>query len=221
MKVAIHQPNYLPWCGYFAKLKACEIFIFLDDAQMSKSSYVQRTKMRSPVGDQWLTLPARIHNTPRIADVSFADSRWPRKHVATIGQVYRKAPFFDEVMRVIEPAYASPGINLSTFNRRLIESVGRYLGIERQVCLISELNVASTGDQRLVELTRKVRGTHYISGAAGIELEVRMYSPRVYEAAGFPFLPGLSILDALFVLGSSANRLLVYDEPRGSALVAR
>jgi len=179
-------------------------------------------------------LPARIHNTPRIADVSFADSRWPRKHVATIGQVYRKAPFFDEVMRVIEPAYASPGINLSTFNRRLIESVGRYLGIERQVCLSSELNVASTGDQRLVELTRKVRGTHYISGkggttyqdpakfrAAGIELEVRMYSPRVYEAAGFPFLPGLSILDALFVLGSSANRLLVYDEPRGSALVAR
>jgi hypothetical protein len=143
-------------------------------------------------------------------------------------QVYGKAPFFDEVISLVEPAYASPDENLSSFNRKMIETVAGYLGSERKLFLSSELNVLSTGDERLIELTRKVGGTHYISGkggttyqdpakfsAAQVELDVRIYSPLPYEADGFPFVPGLSILDALFILGRNASRLLVYEGNNG------
>ena len=223
MKVAIHQPNFLPWCGWFAKLEACDIFILLDDAQMSKGSYVSRTKIRSQDGEQWLTVPTRVHDAPRIAEVEIANGSWAKKHLATLQQTYAKAPFVAEVITVLERIYAEPSANLSGFNQRLIEVVTAYLGIERPMRLSSSLDVQATSDDRLIQLIRKVGGTHYISGqgganyqdptkftAAGIELDVRIYTPIAYDAPRFPFLPGLSIVDALFVRGRSARDLLRY-----------
>lgn len=223
MKVAIHQPNFLPWCGWFAKLAACDAFILLDDAQMSKGSYVSRTKIRSREGEHWLTVPTRVHDAPRIADVEIANGNWAKKHLATLSQTYAKAPCADEILAMIEPIYAAAGTNLSEFNRRLVNAVATYLGIDKPMHLSSSFDVHDTGDDRLIELIRKVGGKHYISGrgganyqdpakfaAAGIELDVRIYSPVPYEAPRFPFVPGLSIVDALFVRGKAARDLLRY-----------
>ena len=223
MKVAIHQPNFLPWCGWFAKLDACDVFILLDDAQMSKGSYVSRTKIRSNDGEHWLTVPTRLHDAPRIVDVEIANGNWTKKHLATLRQTYAKAPLVHEVMAVLEPIYAGAGANLSSFNQRLIEAVASYLGIDKPMHLSSSFDVRSTSDDRLIELIHKVGGTHYISGrgganyqdpakfsAAGIELDVRTYTPVPYEAPRFQFMPGLSIVDALFVRGKGARDLLRY-----------
>ena len=60
-KVAIHQPNYLPWLGYFAKIKKCDIFVFLDDVQFSKNSWQNRVHIKSPNGKQFLTQPLNKH----------------------------------------------------------------------------------------------------------------------------------------------------------------
>ena len=223
MKVAIHQPNFLPWCGWFAKLDACDVFILLDDAQMSKGSYVSRTRIRSKDGEHWLTVPTRVHDAPRIADVEIAAGNWTKKHLATLQQTYAKAPFVDQVMRILEPIYAAAGTNLSDFNRRLIGAVAAYLGIDKPMHLSSSFDVRAASDDRLIELIRKVGGTQYISGrggsnyqdpakfaAAGIELDVRVYSPVPYEGPRFPFMPGLSIVDALFVRGKGARELLRY-----------
>lgn len=224
MKVGIHQPNYLPWCGYFAKLSACDVFILLDDAEMSKGSYVSRTKIRSRESEHWLTVPTHVHDAPRIADVTIADGTWAKKHLETLRQTYARAPHVNEVMAVVERVYADKATNLSRFNQELVAAVTRYLGIERPIFLSSSLDVDRTGDDRLIELVRKVGGTHYISGHGGlnyqnpakfkavrIELDVRRYIPIAYEAPRFPFIPGLSILDPLFILGRDARRLLRYD----------
>lgn len=224
MKVAIHQPNYLPWCGYFAKMSECDIFIFLDDAQISKGSYVSRTKIRSKAEPQWLTVPTRVHGQPAIADVSIASEGWAKKHLQTLRQTYSKAPYVDEVMAILEPAYQALGGNLSQANRRLIAVVADYLELELPTCLSSALDVQSASDDRLIELILKVGGTHYLSGrgganyqdpgkfkAAGIELEMKEYSPVPYEAPRYPFVPGLSIVDALFIQGKAARDLLRYE----------
>ena len=223
MKVAIHQPNYLPWCGYFTKIRSCDTFIILDDAQMSKGSYVSRTRIRSKAGPQWLAVPTKVHDQPAIADVSIAAGNWAKKHLATLRQTYSKAPHFAEVMAILEPAYQIVGANLSQVNRRAIEAISAYLDLERPTYLSSSFDVQSSSDDRLIELIRKVGGTHYISGrgganyqdpdkfkAAGIELEVCEYAPISYDAPRYPFVPGLSIVDALFIQGKAARDLLRY-----------
>jgi hypothetical protein len=224
MKVAIHQPNYLPWCGYFAKIRECDAFIILDDVQMPRGrSYVSRTKIRSNVESKWLTAPTKVHDDPVIADVILAEENWAKKHLATLRHTYSKAPHFAEVMAILEPVYGFAGVKLGQVNRCFISAILDYLELERPTCLSSSLDVQSASDDRLIELILKVGGTHYISGRgganyqnpdkfrdAGIGLEVNEYAPLPYDAPHFPFVPGLSIVDALFIKGRKARDLLHY-----------
>lgn len=225
MKVAIHQPNYLPWCGYFAKALAADLFIILDDAAMSNGrTYVSRTKIRSGEESRWLTVPTAVRGNPPIREVKFADSAWPTKHLASLRHTYRNAPCFDEVMDLLEPAYANAGEMLAEFNFALIRRIVDYLGLTTEFRQSSDFAVETTSDDRLIDLVRKSGGSCYLSGkggtnyqdpakfaAAGIGLDVRVYDPVPYEAKGFPFIPGLSIVDCMFVMGRRAAGLLRYE----------
>jgi hypothetical protein len=233
MRVAIHQPNYAPWCGYFAKLLQAEIFVWLDDAQLPLGrSYVSRTRVIGPNGPLWLSVPIRRQREQTIAEVRCAELHWPRHHLATLRAGYARAPFFDEVLAVIEPIYAAfDGLEagLADFNQRLIEALASYLGIElisRRMVRASSVHLSSRGDERLIELVKAVGGDTYVSGpggthyqdparfaAAGLKLEVRSYEPIPYPQRSVQeFVPGLSILDALFQLGQQARELLVYPD---------
>lgn len=226
MKVAIHQPNYLPWCGYFAKMFHCDVFVFLDDANIpGGQSFVSRTKIRNQAGDQWLTVPVSKAGRPNINNVTIPNLSFREKHLKTLSQVYRKAPYYGELMRVIKPAFEIAGDNLCVFNVALLKLLGEALGISAKLVLSSELGVNSSGDDRLVELVAKVGGSEYVSGpggenyqnaekfeAAGICLNIKTYKPIPYESTGFPFIPGLSVIDLLCILGPMAARdVLVYS----------
>lgn len=239
MRVAIHQPNYAPWCGYFAKLAQSDLFILLDDVQMpSGRSYVSRCRIGTAAGPAWLTVP--VHHAPdeAIRTVRFADQRFARKHLGTLQAQYGRARFFDEVMGRLRPIYEAPGETLAAFNERLIDAVCDYLGLGTPRRRSSELPSQGQGDERLLSLLRAVGASAYLSGPggqnyqdparfaeAGIALEVRSYQPLPYDqtigkagaratgaAAAAPgaFEPGLSILDALFHLGAGARDLLRY-----------
>ncbi len=223
MIVAIHQPNYLPWCGYFAKIRAADIFVFLDDAQFSKPSYVVRTKIRSGQNDRWLSIPVGGSSLQRIDGLTASDPRWRDKHLKSFQTEYGKAPHFDEVMAVLAPVYAEPGATLAETNQRLVRAVCGFLGIGAEFHLSSAMGLSSTGGTRLVDIVQRVGGTEYLSGAGGekyqeqsefeaanLRLTVRPYAPRPYEARGYPFRPGLSIVDALFLKGRAAVDLLDY-----------
>ena len=233
MRVAIHQPNYAPWCGYFTKLRCAEVFIWLDDAQLPLGrSYVSRTRVLGPNGPLWLSVPVIRHREQSIAEARMVDRRWPRQHLATLRAGYARTPFFDEIWTLIEPIYEEQtGLDagLAAFNERLIEAVARYLDIDlpaRRLVRSSQFQLTSRGDERLVDLVRAVGGDVYLSGpgganyqdparfaAAGIALEVRSYEPITYPQRGVcEFVPGLSILDALFQLGRDARQLLVYSD---------
>ena len=121
MKVGIHQPNYIPWCGYFAKISYCDVFIFLDDAEISPGqSYVYRSMLRNEKQSFWLSEPSCRHKNQRIMDVEFANSSWSKIHLDRIHQAYRKAPYFQEIMELLTPCYSNAGNFLAPFNIRLI-----------------------------------------------------------------------------------------------------
>lgn len=224
MRVAIHQPNYAPWCGYFAKMNCCDVFVFLDDAQMpGGQSYVYRTQVRSTNQGQWLSIPTRFRLGDLIHDVRFADTRWPTKHLGTLRALYGRSPHFKEVYQMLQPLYEEPGEFLALFNQRFIRVVADYLGLRCRFEVSSHLPCHGFGDDRLISLVQGLAADTYVSGkggqnyqhpdkfsAAGIKLEVRSYAPVFYQQMQSGFLPGLSILDALFNLGKSSIHVLIY-----------
>jgi hypothetical protein len=229
MRIAIHQPNYVPWCGYFAKMKACDVFVFLDDAQMpiGRGGYVYRAQIRGESGPMWLTVPVRRHGTEAIATVEPAEPDWQATHLRKLQNQYRKAPFYRAVMELIGPVYAQPSAKLAEFNVRFIRAVAAYLGVEPRFEISSLLGPEGLSDDRLISLVRILGGDTYVSGkgganyqdpakfeAAGISLEVRAYAPVPYPQVHGDFIPGLSILDALFNVGSEAANLLHYAGAR-------
>lgn len=224
-RIAIHQPNYAPWIGYFSKMATADTFIFLDDCRMPLGrSYVSRVRVRERTTSRWLTVPIQRRAGELVGDVRFADRAWPRKHLATMRANYGRCPFFDSVMAIIAPIYHDPGDRLAHFNIRLIQALGKFVGITPEFRLASELACAYTGTQRLVDIVQRVGGTVYVSGAGGakyqepamfesahIQLEMRRYHPVPYRQQGAPFTAGLSILDALFNVGPAARHVLRYD----------
>lgn len=231
MRVAIHQPNYVPWCGFFAKLRAADVLVLLDDVQMPRGrSYVSRAQVLGPQGPQWLTVPTHHAAAEPIHDVRCVEGAFVRRHLATLRARYGRQPHFPEVMARLEPIYtaaaAEPQPLLGTLNQHLIGAIALYLGLQQPRILASTLGCPGRGDERLAALVRAVGGTTYVSGpggeryqdparfaAAGLRLLIRRYRPVPYEQ-GRPFVPGLSVLDALFRLGRGTTELLRYpDEP--------
>lgn len=224
MRVAVHQPNYAPWCGYFAKMFAADAFVFLDDAQLPQGrSYVSRVKIASGQdADQWLTVPVR-KGAKAIREVDFADEPWAEKHRRTLQHVYAKTPHLEAGLELVGPLYDAPGTSLADFNMRLIAAVAEYLGYEGEFHRSSDQPAELAADERIAHLVSAVGGDVYVSGAGGqnyqseavyadrgVELEVRVYEPVPYERSGWDWVGGLSVLDALFHLGRGAREALRY-----------
>lgn len=141
MRIAIHQPNYIPWCGYFSKIKQCDIFVFLDDVLISPGqSYVYRVLINSFHGPNWLSVPTHRFPNEEIRNVRFADDRWIQKHLSSLRTNYGRSPYFKEVFSYLEPIYNNPGINISEFNIRLIKKICEYLEIQCTSELSSTIN---------------------------------------------------------------------------------
>lgn len=229
LRVAIHQPNYAPWCGFFAKLKAAQVLVLLDDAQLPRGrSYVARTRILGAQGPQWLTIPLAhgAGELQRICQARIADPGWARRHLQTLRARYGRSPFFAEVFALLAPLYEGAGPWLAEFNERLLHALLAYLGLQRRVVRASTLACAGRGDERLVALVQAVGGTTYLSGpsgpkyqaadkfsAAGLQLTIRTYVPLAYPQGQPSFVGGLSVLDALFRCGRATSELLVYPEP--------
>jgi hypothetical protein len=225
VRLAVHQPNYAPWCGYFAKMRECDIFVLQDDVEISTGqSYVYRTRVRDANGPFWLSVPTHRQLHELIGTVSFADTKWQSYHIRRLQATYHKAAFTREVLSVLGPIYEAPGRSLADFNMRLIRAIAAYLGLRPEFVISSNLGISGQADERLIALAKKLGARTYLSGkggqnyqdparfaAAGIDLVVREYQPVPYSQVHGPFLGGLSILDALFNLGQGAEGVLRYS----------
>lgn len=221
--IAIHQPNYLPWCGYFAKLTAANVFVFLDDVPMpGGSSYVNRTRVGGNAASQWLSVPTRHSLDEPLHRATVAVRNFGKKHVGTLRARYGRTTHFKLLMQQLEPIYLSADERLVDFNIRCIDVVRNVLGLDRAMVHSSALPTSSTAGDRLVELVKRLGGTRYLSGrggdnyqsesafrAAGIALDVRAYTPLPYTQTSSTFEPGLSIIDALAHVGPEATRALL------------
>lgn len=227
MRVAVHQPNYAPWSGYFAKMFVSDVFVFFDDVQLPQGrSYVSRAKIAKGKDDeQWLTVPVSKSGSPSINEVRLADPGFATKHLSTLRQSYARTPYLDEVLDLVAPVYERAGESLATFNMDLIRTLAGHLGWEGRFVLSSERPSDLRADERIADLVSWVGGDTYVSGAGGenyqtdqtykdrgVELEVRTYRPVEYARSGWDWVPGLSCLDALFHQGGAARDAMGYGD---------
>ncbi len=226
-KVAILQSNYIPWKGYFDVIAAVDEFILYDDMQYTRRDWRNRNKIKTPRGEQWLTVPVqakgKYHQT--IRDTMIEGSDWAKIHWNTLTHNYCRAPHFEEIAQWLEPLYlAEKYTHLSELNRKLIRAACDYLGIKTVIRHSWEYVLLEGKTERLVELCVQAGGREYLSGPAakdyieenaftekGIKLTWFDYSsyPEYPQLWG-KFIHGVTILDLLFNCGKSAPRFMKY-----------
>lgn len=220
LRVAIHQPQYLPYLGFFHKLNHCDIFVSLDNVQFQKNSHQNRNKIKTCTGWQWLTVPVLHRADQTMAEVQINPKvNWSRKHWNALLTNYSSAPYFklykDEVRDILERGHSQ----LDSLNMALLSWAAGALGIETPIRLSSELGAGEGKTQRLVELCLALGADTYLSGAggrlymeterfeqAGINVEYQSFQAPTYRQQ-FPeqgFLANLSVVDALFCCGPRA-----------------
>lgn len=213
--VAIHQPNFVPWLGYFYKISQCDAFIFLDDVIFPKGSFVNRNRICINNAAAWLTVPLTRGLDTRIIDAR-SSGDWVPKHLRTLEMNYKRAPFFSAYFPELgETLEGHKDSNIAELNSALVRLVASWLGINRLFYSSSEFEASGTGDERLVSLVRHLGGDVYISGSgganyqaqetfdlAGINLKYSNFKVIPYRQISSEFIPNLSVLDALFNIGS-------------------
>lgn len=224
MIVAVHQPNYLPWLGYFAKMARADVFVLLDDVQFSKGSYTNRVQIARGGAAHWLTLPIRHDFGAAISEIVLAREDWARAHRDTLRQAYAKAAHFRTVWPEIEHWLGQARGGLAAVNGYLVRAIAERLALRPRIVASSDLAIAaSSADERLVGIVASLApGGTYLSGAGGanyqsealfrahgIGLVYSSFKPAAYARSGDPFLPGLSIVDAVFHLGWEETAALI------------
>lgn len=215
MRVAIHQPNFLPWLGFFYKASQADVLVFLDDVQFIKRGYIHRNYIKGPNGKQFLGVPVitkgRYDQTINQTEINY-DSRWQSKAIQTLKHLYSKSPGYSKRLPIIESILTKHYPYLADLNIDLLNAAFGMMNIETKTIRSSELeNITGKSTDRLVSICKSVSAREYLSGAggkkyqdelayesAGIQLSYSDFEHPVYTQLHGDFLPQLSIIDYLF-----------------------
>ena len=227
MKVVIHQPQFFPYAGFFHKLSLADAFIIMDDVQYDKR-FTNRNKIISPDGWIWLTVPInkkhKFHPNSEVEinnDISWKESHWKNIH-----HMYANAKFFYLYENYFKTLYKKEWKMLFDLDLETLKHTIKFLGLNTEIILESELKADGESTQRLVNVCKLVGADTYVSGAGGrnymdtklfeknnINLEYQNYKPRSYvQHMSQSFVPDLSIIDTLFNLGPDTLRSIVNQD---------
>jgi hypothetical protein len=219
--VAVHQPQYLPWLGYFDKIDKADIFCFLDNVQFKKNDWQNRNRIKSPTGWQWMTTPVLYRFPQSINEVKINNTvNWKRKHLQALITNYGKAPFFDDFIDFFNHAYLKDWEFLNDLNVYFIRGILKMLKIGKKTTVFSsELNLSNDPTERLIDICKNLGADTYLSGQdginylnqtrfrqQGIRLIVQHFNHPVYHQLFGEFQSHLSIVDLLFNCGPEAIR---------------
>jgi hypothetical protein len=228
MILSVHQPQYIPWLGYFDKIARSDSFVFLDNVQYKEREFQNRNKIRTKDGWIWLSVPVISKGLGRqnIRDVRIDNSfGWRKDHLASIRAWYGKAEFFGKYFPFFEGLYAKEWESLSDLSVAIITYMLKELSISTPVCFESELGVKSKKTDRIIELCGKLKADTYLSGiggkeyleedkfaAAGVRLEYQEFKHPAYRQQFMKdrddFIPYMSALDLMFNEGPRSGEIL-------------
>ena len=229
MTVTIHQPEYLPWLGFFDKIRQADVWVVLDHVQYRKNYFQNRNRVRGDRGAVWLTVPVLSKGRfgqalNEVAVDNDGSPRWRAKCWKSLVQCYEQAPFFSPHHRFFETLYDANWSSLVELNEAIIGYLLSALGIEVRTVRSSALEARGAGSELLLRICRELGADGYLSGisgreyldvglfqAEGIEVRFQDFHHPVYRQLHQPFIPCLSAVDLLFTCGPSSLDIIGGD----------
>jgi len=222
--VAIHQPNFLPWLGYFGKMLRADVFIVMDNAQVVKTGGTWSNRVQALIAGEpkFLTVPLvrNYHGVRTYAEAEIDDvGPWRTKMIKSLQAAYARSPSYKQAMPLVESLIAFPTRSLLEFNVNGLTQILASLGLSpKRIAYGSTLNCSGQATDLLISMVQAVGGTTYLCGggaggyqedekfaAAGLGLQYQNFRcPEYPQRPGAAFVPGLSIVDALFWCGFTA-----------------
>lgn len=227
MKIAIMQPTYLPWLGYFDLIDTVDMFVFLDQVQFTRRSWQQRNRVKSANGLDWLTVPVHVKGKREqtIAAAKMDGNDFSNTHLSTLRTNYGRSPYFEstfaELVKVLRPE--TPWVWLADMNIALINWMCAMLGIQTPLLRSSTLGIDGTRSVLLARICEHLGADEYLSplGSAdylleelsefasrGIAVRFHHYEHPTYTQRYPPFVPYASAIDLVFNEGPNALSII-------------
>jgi hypothetical protein len=225
--VSIHQPDFMPWLGFFLKIFKSDIFILLDHVENNprdSALWCRRVRICVNGRPSWLTIPIIKEKGRLTMPLNEMSLGVNSKAIKQLTNTYKKAPFFDEYSHLFLNYYQSNSSSLVERNMEFIQSVLEILNIQSKLIkssAIVEQKLAK--NELLIDLIKRMNGTVYLSGDGAesyqndsafqqqsIEVRKNNFVPLPYRQFNTEeFVPGLSILDVLFNIGAEETMCLL------------
>ena len=227
MRLVIHQPNFLPYVGFFHKLSLADTFVMMDNTQYDKK-FTNRNKIKIPDGWSWLTVPINKEHKflpNKLVEINNKEN-WKEMHWKKITRSYTNSKFFKKNYKsFFEEVYKKEWKFLFELNSELLRQIIDWLGLKIQIIKESELNINGNSTERLVNVCKELGAETYVSGVGGkeymneklfqknnIKIEYQKFQcPTYTQIFGGDFIPNLSIIDLLFNNGSKSLPILTDD----------
>lgn len=225
-KIAILQPNYIPWKGVFDVINRVDVFVFYDDVQYTVKDWRSRNKIRTAQGDIWLSVPVLSggrHNQ-RICDALICQSsKWQNKHYKALKTNYQKAKFFKDYEYILDEIYlANRWEKISELNIFSTKLIARVLGIEVEWYKSSDLSQTGAKDgEKAIKICKLLDCDVLLNGPvsrefmdeslfikSNVKLEYMEYVYPEYPQLHRPFAHQVTVLDVIFNCGPGARKFI-------------
>lgn len=216
MKIAIMQPYFMPYIGYFQLINAVDKFIFYDDVTFIKQGWINRNQILINNKANLFSVPlANPSSHTLIKDVLISDNRyekWKKSFLSSIMYNYKKAKNYEQVRILIENILSEPPNSISDFAIKSVVEVSKYLDTmtEFEVCSEQYSNTNLSGQVRVLDICKNEQADTYINPIGGMALysksdflenNINLYFIKtnniIYKQFTDEFVPFLSIIDIL------------------------
>ncbi len=228
--VAVHQPQYLPWIGYFDKMRRADVFCYLDDVQYKKNEWQNRNRIKTAQNWQWITVPVRYRFPQKINEVQINNTEsWRKKHLQALITNYGPTPYFNAYIPIFEDIFSQEWEFISKLNIHLIECLRNALQMQEISTVISsELNLRDEPTDRLIDICKALGADTYLAGQGGadymdvarfgkngLKVIVQDFKHPVYPQLFKDFQSHLSIVDLLFNCGPESLKIIIDANAEG------
>lgn len=222
MVVTIHQPEHLPWLGFFDKVRQADAFVMLDHVQYRKRYFQNRNRIPTVQGPIWLTVPVQVKGKydqaiNQVQIDNHGHLRWRQKCWVSIEHNYKKAPYFSNHAEFFKDLYRREWDSLVGLNESIIRYLLAKLNINVAIYKSSSLDVTADKGDLMLEICRQLGATTYLSGISGreylerekfaknnIQVKFQEFHHPIYKQLHEPFQPCMSVIDLLFNYGPTS-----------------
>ena len=212
MKLGIMQPYFMPYIGYWQRIKAVDKHVIYDDVNYIKNGWMNHNRILLNGEVRYFNVPLQGASPNKLINEVGVNNNpvLQGKMLKTLEQAYKKSPYMNEAMECLHPIITNASTNLAEYLAFEIRHICNYLGIETELVMSSSLDKDNSlrAQDKVIEICKKMGADEYYNASSGEELYsrdafaaeglkltfIRDRGSVVYQQRSKEFIPALSIL---------------------------